>query len=60
MLRNSPTEMSRIKTAVIVIVIVALVAVIAAGVWYYKTKFYVPDKDGMVYYESDINKQGDD
>ena len=60
MLRNSPTEMSRIKTAVIIIVIVALVAAVAAGVWYYKNKFYVPDKNGMVYYDSDINKQGDD
>ena len=36
--------MSRRQTAVIIIVIVALVAAIAAGVWYYKTKFYVPDK----------------
>lgn len=52
--------MSRMKTAVIIIVIVALVAAIAAGVWYYKTKFYVPDKDGMVYSHTDINKQGDD
>ena len=52
--------MSRIKTAVIIIVIIALVAAVAAGVWYYKTKFYVPDKNGMVYYDSDINKQGDD
>ena len=52
--------MSRIKTVVIVIVVVALVATIAAGVWYYKTKFYIPDKNGMVYYDSDINKQGDD
>ena len=52
--------MSRIKTAVIIIVIIALVAAIAAGVWYYKTKFYVPDKNGMVYSQTDINKQGDD
>ena len=52
--------MSRMKTAVFVIVVVALVATIAAGVWYYKTKFYIPDKNGMVYYDSDINKQGDD
>ena len=52
--------MSRMKTAVFVIVVVALVAAIAAGVWYYKTKFYVPDKDGMVYSQTDTNKQGDD
>ena len=52
--------MSRIKTAVIIIVVVALVAAIAAGVWSYKNKFYIPDKNGMVYYDSDINKQGDD
>ncbi len=52
--------MSRMKTAVIIIVIAALVAAIAAGVWYYKTKFYVPDKDGMVYSQTDTNKQGDD
>ena len=52
--------MSRMKNAVIIIVIVAFIAAIAAGVWYYKTKFYVPDKDGMVYSQTDINKQGDD
>ena len=48
------------KTAVIVIVIVALVVTVAAGVWYYKTKFYIPDKDGMVYSSTDTDKQGDD
>ncbi len=52
--------MSRIKIAVIIIVIVALVAATVIGVWYYKTKFYIPDKDGMVYSSTDTNNQGDD
>ncbi len=42
--------MSRKKKAVIIIIsIVALIVAVAAGIWCYKTKFYVPDKDGMVY-----------
>ncbi|MBR3868775.1 MAG: hypothetical protein IKM66_05615 [Clostridia bacterium] len=48
------------KTAVIIIVIVALVVAMVIGVWYYKMKFYVPDKDGMVYSSTDTNNQGDD
>ena len=53
--------MSRMKTAVIIIVIVALVAAIAAGVIYYvRNKMTVYDKDGMVYYQTYTNKQGDD
>ena len=40
--------------------VVVLVSAVAAGVWYYKTKFYVPDKNGMVYSQTDTNKQGDD
>ena len=52
--------MNRMKTAVIVIVIAALVAAVAVGVWYYKTKFYIPDKDGMIYSSTDTEKQGDD
>ena len=52
--------MSRMQTAVIIIVIVALVAAIAAGVWYYKPMFYVPDKNGMVYSQKYINNTADD
>ena len=36
------------KTAVIAILIGAILITGIVGVWYYKTKFYVPDKDGMV------------
>ena len=36
------------KTAVIAILIGAILIAGIVGVWYYKTKFYVPDKDGMV------------
>ena len=35
--------------AVIIIVIAALVATVTVGVWFYKTQFYISDKDGMVY-----------
>ena len=36
------------KVAIIVILVGAVAIAAAVGVWYYKTKFYVPDKDGMV------------
>ena len=52
--------MNKIKAVIIIISVVVLISAVAAGVWYYKTKFYVPDKDGMVYSQTDINKQGDD
>ncbi len=48
------------KAVIIIISVVALISAVAAGVWYYKTKFYVPDKDGMIYSQTDTNKQGDD
>ncbi len=35
------------KVAIIVILVGALAVAAAVGVWYYKTKFYVPDKGGM-------------
>lgn len=38
----------KIKIAIIVILIIALAVAAAVGVWYYKTQFYVPDKNGMV------------
>ncbi len=38
----------KMKVAIIVILVGAVVVAAAVGVWYYKTKFYVPDKDGMV------------
>ena len=41
--------MQKMKAVIIIISVVALAAAAAAGVWYYKTKFCVPDKDGMVY-----------
>lgn len=52
--------MNKIKAVIIIISVVVLISSVAAGVWYYKTKFYVPDKNGMVYSQTDINKQGDD
>lgn len=52
--------MKNMKAVIIIISVVVLVTAIAAGVWYYKTKFYVPDKNGMVYSQTDTNKQGDD
>ena len=38
----------KMKVAIIVILVGAVAIAAAVGVWYYKTKFYVPDKDGMV------------
>lgn len=52
--------MNKMKAVIIIVSVVVLISAVAAGVWYYKTKFYIPDKDGMVYYDADINKQGDD
>lgn len=41
--------MNKIQTVIIVIAFVVVVASITAGVWYCKTKQYVPDKNGMLY-----------
>lgn len=38
----------KMKVAIIVILVGAVAIAAAVGVWYYKTKFYVPDKDGMI------------
>ena len=38
---------NRMKVAITVILVGAVVIAAAVGVWYYKTKFYVPDKGGM-------------
>ena len=35
------------KVAIIVILVGAVIVAVAVGAWYYKTKFYVPDKGGM-------------
>ncbi len=35
------------KVAIIVILVSALAIAVGAGIWYHKTKFYVPDKGGM-------------
>ena len=45
--------MNKMKAVIIIISVVALISAVAAGVWYYKTKFYIPDKDGMVYSQTD-------
>ncbi|MBR5561745.1 MAG: hypothetical protein IKW12_01205 [Clostridia bacterium] len=37
----------KMKVAIIVILVGAVVIAAAVGVWYYKTKFYIPDKGGM-------------
>jgi len=52
--------MNKMKAVIIIISVVVLISAVAAGVWYYKTKFYIPDKDGMIYSQTDTNKQGDD
>ncbi len=41
--------MNKMKVVIIIISVVALVAAAVAGVWYYKTKFYALDKNGMVF-----------
>ena len=41
--------MNKIKAVIIIISVVVLISAVATGVWYYKTKFYVPDKNGMVF-----------
>ena len=38
---------NRMKVAITVILVGVVVIAAAVGVWYYKTKFYVPDKGGM-------------
>ena len=40
--------MKKMKALIIGLLIGVLLTGIIAGVWYYKTKFYIPDKDGMV------------
>ncbi len=52
--------MNKMKAVIIIVSVVVLVSAIASGVWYYKTKFYVPDKNGMVYSQTNTNTQGDD
>ena len=37
----------KMKVAIIVILVGAVAIAAAVGVWYYKTKFYIPDKGGM-------------
>lgn len=61
--------MQKMKAVIIIISAVAAVAAVAAGVWYFKTKFYVPDKNGMefsltdtitsCYYESGGSMNGE-
>ena len=43
--------MKNMKPVIIIVLVVALISAVAVGVWYFKTRFYVPDKDGMVYKE---------
>lgn len=37
----------KMKVAIIVILVGALAVAAGVGIWYYKTRFYVPDKGGM-------------
>ena len=37
----------KMKVAIIVILVGAIAVAATVGVWYYKTKFFVPDKGGM-------------
>ena len=41
--------MKNMKPVIIIVLVVALISAVVAGVWYFKTRFYVPDKNGMVY-----------
>ena len=41
--------MNKMKAVIIIISVVALAAAVATGVWYFKTKFFVHDKDGTVF-----------
>lgn len=43
----------KVKIAIIIISVIAFVGAVIVGVWYYKTKFYVPDKNGMVFSMTD-------
>ncbi len=45
--------MKNMKTVIIIALVVALVSAVAVGVWYFKTRFYVPDKNGMVFSQTD-------
>ena len=39
--------MKKMKAVIIIISVLAIISAVAAGVWYYKTQFFIPDKDGM-------------
>ncbi len=41
--------MKNMKPVIIIVLVVALISAVVAGVWYFKTRFYVPDKNGMVF-----------
>ena len=52
--------MDKMKLLIIIVSVAALISAVVVCVWYYKTKFYIPDKDGMIYSYSDTDNQGDD
>ena len=37
----------KIKTVIIILITAVALIAVSVGMWYYKTKFYVPDKGGM-------------
>ena len=39
---------NKMKTIIIAILIGAILIACVTGAWYYKTQFFIPDKDGMV------------
>ena len=39
--------MKKMKTVIIIVFVIAVVFAVVTGVWYYKTRFFIPDKDGM-------------
>lgn len=45
--------MKNMKPVIIIALVVALISAVAVGVWYFKTRFYVPDKNGMVFSQTD-------
>ena len=52
--------MNKMKIAITAVIIAVLVALTAGVIYYVRNKMTVYDKDGMVYSQTDTNKQGDD
>ncbi|MBQ4338266.1 MAG: hypothetical protein IJC37_02470 [Clostridia bacterium] len=51
---------SKIKIAIIAVIVTVIVVCSVGVVYYVKNKMTVYDKDGMVYESTEIQEQGDD